>query len=162
MSRILEVWNSDVNRWHAHRDHWLRNSGNTDDSHAMRCVRLLYVLNPNASRELILAVAFHDVGERKSGDVPWGAKQDATMRHVLTRLECDEIDRLGMGVAITSEEYGWLKMVDRLDAYLWVSHVAKHLLRTPEWELEALQMVDRARECGVEDVVVALINEVRG
>ena len=162
MSRILEVWNSDVNRWHRDHDHWLRNSGDTDDAHAMRCVRLLYVLNPTASRELILAVAFHDVGERKTGDVPWDAKQDATLRDRLAQLEAAETDRLGMTIAITKDEYGWLKLVDRLDAYLWVSHVAKHLLRTPKWELEALSMVDLARECGVEDAVVALINEVRG
>jgi hypothetical protein len=52
---INDIWNSDVNRWHASRCHALRNSGDTTDAHAARCCRLLLALKPDASANLIAA-----------------------------------------------------------------------------------------------------------
>ena len=151
---ILEIWNSDVIRWHASRSHALRNSGDTTDAHAARCCRLLLALKPDASANLIAATLHHDVAERVTGDTPWGAKiDDATLRDVLGRLETAENDRLGLSTPRHDEDVQWIKLVDRLDAYLWCAMVAPAQLRLTDWDGAYCDILDRATMLGVLDDV---------
>lgn len=151
---ILQIWNSNVNRWHASRCHALRNSGDTTDAHAARCCRLLIALKPDASANLIAACLHHDVAERATGDTPWGAKiNDATLRDVLVRLEIAEIMRLGLTEPRTANDADWIKLVDRLDAYLWCAMVAPGQLRNADWNAAYADVIARAARLGVADPV---------
>jgi hypothetical protein len=162
MSLILEIWNSDVNRWHASRCHALRNSGDTTDAHAARCCRLLLALKPDASANLIAATLHHDVAERVTGDTPWGAKQDATLRDTLVRLETAENERLGLATPRHDEDLQWIKLVDRLDAYLWCATVAPAELDTQDWRTAWGYIMARADRLNVRSAVFDLIGECGG
>jgi 5'-deoxynucleotidase YfbR-like HD superfamily hydrolase len=159
---IREIWNSDVNRWHASRCHALRNSGDTTDAHAARCCRLLLALKPDASANLIAATLHHDVAERVTGDVPWGAKQDATLRDTLVRLEIAETMRIGLIEPRTAEEADWIKLVDRLDSYLWCKMVAPGELDTLDWRNAWHDIMARADRLNVRGPVFDLIGACGG
>lgn len=159
---IYEIWNSNVHRWHASRSHALRNSGDTTDAHAARCCRLLIALNPCASANLIAACLHHDVAERATGDTPQSAKNDATLRDTLIRLEEGENMRLGIPEARTRAEYEWIKLVDRLDAYLWCRMVDKAELSKNGWRMAWADILSRADDLGVRDDVFDLIGECGG
>lgn len=160
---IRDIWNSEVNRWHASRSHALRNSGDTTDKHAARCYRLLIALNPSASVYLRDAVALHDVAERVTGDTPWGAKfHSEDLRATLVFLETRENVRLGISrifEALRPEEWDWVKLVDRLDAYLWCQMVAPAELREVEWVNAWIDILDRAEALGVRDLVRSLMGD---
>jgi 5'-deoxynucleotidase YfbR-like HD superfamily hydrolase len=159
---IRDIWNSDVNRWHASRSYALRNSGDTTDAHAARCCRLLLALKPDASANLIAATLHHDVAERVTGDTPWAAKKDATLRDTLVRLEIAETMRLRLAEAVTAEEADWIKLVDRLDAYLWAQMVDRAELATQDWRNAWADLLTRADALGVRAPVHALIGECGG
>ncbi len=146
---IREIWNSDVNRWHASRSHLLRNSGDTTDAHAARCCRLLLALKPDASADLLAACLHHDVAERATGDTPWKAKQDATLRDTLVRLEIRETMRLGLTEPRTAQDAEWIKLVDRLDAFLWCQMVDPVESVSGEWQRAARDIQAMAERLGV-------------
>jgi 5'-deoxynucleotidase YfbR-like HD superfamily hydrolase len=159
---IRDIWNSDVTRWHASRCHALRNSGDTTDAHAARCCRLLLALKPDASANLLAACLHHDVPERVTGDVPWGAKQDATLRDTLVRLDIGETMRIGLAEPRTQEEHDWIKLVDRLDAYLWCQMIAPAELATQDWRNAWADVWNRSARLGVGGMVHPLIGECGG
>ena len=159
---IRDIWNSDVTRWHASRCHALRHSGDTTDAHAARCCRLLLALKPDASANLIAATLHHDVAERVTGDVPFGAKQDATLRDTLVRLEVNENMRLQLREAVTLDEWDWIKLVDRLDAYLWAQMVAPAELAKQDWRNSWADILARAGRLDVRQQVANLIGECGG
>ena len=163
---IYDLWDSDVNRWHASRCHALRNSGDTTDAHAARCCRLLLAIKPDASANLIAATLHHDMAERLTGDNPWGAKMASKeLRTVLVFLEERENARLGIGrmfKVLTDEEWAWIKLVDRLDAYLWCAMVAPRELDRDDWERACRDIFDRAAMLNVYQVVRDLIVECAG
>ena len=159
---IRDIWNSDVARWHASRCHALRHSGDTTDAHAARCCRLLLALKPDASANLIAATLHHDVAERVTGDVPFGAKQDATLRDVLDRLEAAENQRLGLTTPRHAEDVDWIKLVDRLDAYLWAQMVAPAELAKQDWRDAWADILARAGRLDVRQQVADLIGECGG
>jgi hypothetical protein len=159
---IRDIWNSDVARWHASRCHALRHSGDTTDAHAARCCRLLLALKPDASANLIAATLHHDVAERVTGDTPWNAKQDATLRDTLVRLEVNENMRLQLREAVTLDEWDWIKLVDRLDAYLWAQMVAPAELAKQDWRNAWADILARAGRLDVRQQVADLIGECGG
>jgi 5'-deoxynucleotidase YfbR-like HD superfamily hydrolase len=159
---IRDIWNSDVTRWHSSRCHALRHSGDTTDAHAARCCRLLLALKPDASANLIAATLHHDVAERVTGDVPMNAKQDATLRDVLVRLEAAENQRLGLTTPRHAEDVDWIKLVDRLDAYLWAQMVAPAELAKQDWRNAWADILARAGRLDVRQQVANLIGECGG
>jgi len=159
---IRDIWNSNCLRWHASRCHALRHSGDTTDAHAARCCRLLLALKPDASANLIAATLHHDVAERVTGDIPWNAKQDATLRDTLVRLEISENMRLQLREAVTLDEWDWIKLVDRLDAYLWAQMVAPTELAKQDWRNAWADILARAGRLDVRQQVANLIGECGG
>lgn len=156
-----DLWNSNTHRWHASRCHALRNSGDDTDAHAARCYRLLISINPTASVYLRDAVALHDVAERVTGDTPWGAKfASEDLRSVLVFLETLENKRLGIShifEALTPDEWDWVKLADRLDAYLWCAQVAPAELTRDDWQDAFADILHRANMLGVFEAVTNLI-----
>lgn len=163
---LQDLWNSNVHRWHASRSYALRNSGDDTDAHAARCYRLLISLNPTASVYLRDAVALHDVAERVTGDTPWGAKfHSEDLRSTLVFLEARENTRLGISQcfeALTPDEWEWVKLVDRLDAYLWCRMVDRAELAKQDWRSSWADILGRADRLGVRAVVHQLIGECGG
>ena len=163
---IRDLWNSNVHRWHASRSHALRNSGDDTDAHAARCYRLLIGVNPKASIYLRDAVALHDVAERVTGDTPWGAKfASEDLRSVLAFLETRENVRLGIShifEALTPDEWEWVKMIDRLDAYQWCQMVDRAELARQDWRNAWADILARADALGVRGPVHGLIGECGG
>ena len=162
---IYDIWNSDVNRWHASRCHALRNSGDTTDAHAARCCRLLLALKPDASANLIAATLHHDVAERVTGDTPWGAKfASEELRDILILLETAENTRLGLHwfERLPSVDWEWIKLVDRLDAYLWCRMIAPGELAQHDWRLSWADILERADRLGVGILVSAMIGQCGG
>ncbi len=106
---------------HVRRCHTLPHVGHYDvANHSWQALALLHALHPNPSRELIWALAFHDVAERFTGDVPapakWGSPELVT---ALRELEF-RIDRaLGIRFELTEEDSRWLDAIDRLELLLW-------------------------------------------
>lgn len=103
--------------------------------HSFNAVSLMQLLNPGCSKELLLAMLWHDVPERWLGDVPspalraYGEGVRAAYRNMETRL----YDALGIPYHLTREEFHdaphadqlssrdewWLRAVDKLELLLW-------------------------------------------
>jgi len=103
------------------RCHTLPHQGVYDVSqHSWNALALLYVLHPDPSRELIWALAFHDVGERFFGDQPaqvgWA---DKSLRSLQKQAERKALACLDVNPKLTALEAEWLDNLDRLELMLW-------------------------------------------
>lgn len=108
----------EVKRFHT----WTSLFPGTVASHSWQMIRLLLALWPEAPRHLLVEVAFHDIGERVSGDIPYPGKSlEPGLREALDRVEAGA--RLSMALPwgvpppaqLTAEEHAVLKLVDYLD-----------------------------------------------
>ena len=94
-----------VRRWHTHPI--MSRFGQTNAEHQWGALMLLLILHPNPDRALMLAVATHDIGERKIGDVPWDAKQDdpglAALIHAIEDRERQRLQDQAPGKAQVRE-----------------------------------------------------------
>lgn len=150
----------DVARWHAHPDSRLRLSGDTINSHQQRCVDLLMRIYPNASQPLIEAVRYHDEAERWLGDMPYMAKQQfsdlaAAMREAEICIEMDH----GIPAPKTTFDRSMVKIVDRLDAYLWMLDCAPDLAKEKDWIAALDALILLSDQMGVAWPVSIIINE---
>ncbi len=76
---------------------------------AMMCL----LLNPNASRNLLMAAMFHDLSEHKTGDIPSPAKREYKITEQVTNLENDLMVEAGIEFpTLTKEEKRTLKLAD--------------------------------------------------
>lgn len=123
------------------RCHGLPHHGDyTDGKHSFDAMTALLCLYPGEpSRELLLAVMFHDMAERWVGDSPspalarfpdLGIAYLAAENHVFQRLLLgNPLDTL------TPEERRWLKFIDRLELWLWChDQIALGNRNAEEWE----------------------------
>lgn len=67
-----------VRRWHQNPD--MAACGENNAEHQWNVAAILLYIEPNATREQLIAALFHDVGELKVGDKPW------TMKHEFPHL----------------------------------------------------------------------------
>lgn len=152
----------DVLRWHAHPDPRLRNSGDTVNHHQERCERYLIQLFPGASDHLRKIVRVHDEAEKVVGDMPYPATcrfpKMAEVRRYAERLVMLE---MGLPLPETDAERAWLKLVDRLDAQLWMLLHAPELADLPEWRVSLFLIEDDARALGCADAVQAIMEAAK-
>lgn len=88
--------------------------------HSWRAVMLLYVLYPEASKNLIHALMFHDCHERYIGDTPATALwSDGEFAKRYTALGKKTDMALGVDFDLTHEEVMWLSALDKLELFLW-------------------------------------------
>lgn len=156
MTSLLDtVWRTGrVRRWHAHPD--LSDLADFDDAHQGRCVLLLLTLWPGASRELIAATATHDTGESVVGDIPYPHK-DRPYAAEIARMEDEARALLGFGWELGPLDQHRLRLVDRLDAYMFVRHWRPECLASKEWVSEADTIYFLARQLDVLEAVVPII-----
>lgn len=145
---ILRLWRGDVNRWHSHPSRLLRQSGDTIHAHSARCAMLLAWLNPKAD---LRGVIFHDAAETITGDIPYGAKR----RWQMPDMQDAERD---LGIATICAP--WIKLVDNLDAYLWMLDVDPREKEKPDWRDMRTDIIQSAANLSVADDVVGLIVEM--
>lgn len=135
MSKIFEAFiaGSTV-RWHTNE----RLSGSHDrlDGHCARVARIIMMLNPAPSPELIFAALTHDDGEHRIGDLKGDAKSmlPDEVRACFERIEEKAIiDIWGRGANLVGDELLWLKFADRFDAVIWAAFHAPDLMLRPDW-----------------------------
>lgn len=129
---LLKIWRATfVRRWHTNAD--LHDSGDMQHGHAGRMGVMALALWP-AEPDLACACMMHDMGEGGDGpgDVPGPAKAaNDTLATALRDLESAAILRLGLPQSADKDPR--VHLLDRLDAYLWVTLKAPHLTATDEW-----------------------------
>jgi 5'-deoxynucleotidase YfbR-like HD superfamily hydrolase len=94
----------------------------SNSRHSWNIAALLYVLWPDARRELVHACLFHDVAERWVGDTPAPAKYSLhpPLGRELHVAESKVEHSLGiMQEVLTPEEKSWLKGLDVLELVLY-------------------------------------------
>lgn len=158
---VLEYWNSDVARWHSHRSPLLRKSGDGTDAHTARCLRLLFALNPEPSMVLVRSVLDHDVGERKTGDMPATLKRGAgELSDLLSDYEDHERERVSqfIGHVLSDQDVAWLHLVDKLDAYIWIALYNSTVLATPAGMKAISALHDFANVCNVSTLVSEIMS----
>jgi 5'-deoxynucleotidase YfbR-like HD superfamily hydrolase len=86
-------------------------------THSFHMACLALELWPDASRELLQAILWHDVTERAVGDVPAPAKRaNPELWSALHVAEARETQRLGLTVMLTEEDQARFVIVDALEA----------------------------------------------
>jgi 5'-deoxynucleotidase YfbR-like HD superfamily hydrolase len=95
----------------------------TDGKHSYDAVHLLLVLKPDASRELIIALLYHDNGERWVGDMPstakWWTKDLGAEYKKAEDLVLDTWEQKATLGELSELELKWLRAVDQLELWLW-------------------------------------------
>ena len=120
-----------VNRWHAHADPRLRNSGDTIDGHQARvcdlCLSLAACIGwPLHGSDLPRAALHHDEAERVVGDIPGPAKVRFP-ELAFAYAQAERVIMADRGIApfdLTIEESRILSICDALDAVQWAMKCA--------------------------------------
>ena len=102
-------------RWHANP--YLCHTGDDLASHGGRMAILALMFWPEPDAVLLAQCVTHDLGEYKTGDIPWGAPNKDH--------EAEDIARGEMGMCFNPPDPR-LKFLDSLDAYLWMQHHAQY------------------------------------
>jgi len=132
-----------VRRWHTNPD--LAHTCDRIDGHAGRVARIILMMHPEPSVELIRAALIHDDGESVVGDVKAPSKDKyPVLFDAFAELESIEIYEMwDVHIDGLNEiDSQWLKFADRLDAYMWAQHHAPHVMGQDGWP-EALKWLDQ-------------------
>ena len=159
---IADTWGHGVLRWHASTSMTLQRSGDTTDAHAARMARMALWLWPDASRELLAAIMFHDVAEGGpggTGDVPGPSKEGDYGSAILDRQRDVEEER---GIApvmatLSGDDAARLRFLDRLDAYRWVAAIVPWELGGHGCPEARAWLLREAERLGVRDKVEAVL-----
>lgn len=145
---MLKQWQATfTRRWHTspHLSHTVDPVG----YHSGRMAVLALTLFPDASRDLLAAIAVHDLGESVTGDVPWGAKRDDFLNGRLKDMEEDALEDMGLSYWLNAIDARRMKFLDRLDACLWALHHAPDMVdRDFDWQEQIDWLNDEAEELG--------------
>jgi len=124
-----------VRRWHTNPD--LAHTNDRIDAHSGRVARIILMMHPDPSVALLRAALIHDDGESVVGDIPAIFKNSMgkTDRASFEAYEDDAVCSIWPKAtpAIADTEIRWLKFADRLDAYMWASHHAAHIMDGDGW-----------------------------
>lgn len=91
--------------------------------HCYGVVSLLFLLYPIPSINLIKSCLWHDTAERFLGDLPAPTKwKHGELRAAYETVEEDTLKSLGFSFELTEEELSWVKVLDKLELWLWAQH----------------------------------------
>lgn len=153
---LFEYWRKLHGRgWHQNPD--MDHTGDVTHGHAARVALMALRLWPD-DLALCAACVAHDAGEWIAGDVPMDAKQRSPMlRGMVKTLEAQALTDMGLIGHDTTDPR--VKMLDRLDRYLWTATKAPWLLHTDEWNNVGVAVWTLAKEAGVGDEISFCIDE---
>lgn len=126
-------------RWHTneHLSHTVDPVG----YHGGRMAILALMFWPLCGKELLADCVTHDLGEYKTGDIPFGAPNKDHQGEVEARMI------MGMNYHSWDDR---LKFLDSLDAYLWAQHHAPLVLNRNDWKEQREKILDTAFDLGVD------------
>jgi len=153
---------SEVNRYHTMITLQKETVGH--HSHGVAC--LVLALNPEASRELLIAALYHDLAEQYTGDIPSPAKRDYGIGDQVSDLEKRLVKEAGLHwPTLTTAEQRVLKLADiahgalfcvremslgnkrMYEVYDRFMSYATHMWLTPEEQPLFLSIEEMAHEC---------------
>ncbi len=148
----------DVNRWHASPVEALRNSGDTVSAHHARCGALARHLFPARPQAFYDAVENHDTPEYFLGDPPAGIKDRfPDLGSAYRTAENVIIRERNIPQPANEWERHAIKMLDRLDAYLWMLKKAPGQDGIDGWDRTVRDIMDAAEDFGVLLDVIEMI-----
>ena len=147
-----------VRRWHMNPD--MAGADENDAQHQWMVMQIVLILEPDASRDLIIEAAQHDVGELKSGDLsaPFKNENPAFAReHAWFEAKC-RAEICGTR-ELTAKELEVLKLADRIAAFIWMLMSNPFLASRPHWKRDLSRIRDMALYSGHDSQVDKLIWE---
>lgn len=109
-----------VKRWHT----WPVLHGETVAEHSWNVLRILLQLFPDAPREVLVYVTYHDLGGVKTGDLPYPIKRDnPVLKETMDRIETESWREQGISCEpITAYWKARVKVCDMLDMWEFGIH----------------------------------------
>ena len=133
-----------VKRWHTNP-----HMSDTDDPvgyHSGRMAILAMKLWPCAW-ELVGACLTHDLGEYASGDIPYDGDK-TTANAVADKWSIDNGLDWHLDASTTTNRR--VKLLDKLDAYLWARHHKPIILQEKAWQDQYDWLVSESKQLGVD------------
>lgn len=157
LDRLLHLWASGfARRWHQNAVMSVFEDFNC--AHQGRCGVLVIALFPDHSHDLLKAVITHDAAEFVVGDLSQDFKKvggELVSGHALQ--ECNVLNRMGFGFDLSPTDRRRLKLVDRLDAYLFVQLRAPHEVLRNGWPEANAWLRQESRTLGCGEAVRGLL-----
>lgn len=135
-----------IQRYHIIPHHGI----DTVASHSWNATTLLLVLNPTASRKLIIYMLHHDITERWTGDIPAAAKgMFPTIMLGVKEAEKSLEQEMNLPSAdgLTEEEQQWARAIDALESALWCHEQLAMGNQMVKHALEALATWIEKKDC---------------
>ena len=163
MPKLIDIFAAArVTRWHTHPR--LSLTHDPLDGHQGRVARIIMALHPSPSAQLLMAALTHDDGEHVTGDMPGETKRDIDERLLsdLAFLEEDARSELwgNVHINVSGENAEWLRLADRIDAFMWCSFHAAEELDKPEWKRARQWIFDASAKLGCNAPVGEMLREV--
>lgn len=135
-------------RWHSNPDCRLRNSVDPVHAHQARMLIIRREILPGHNPEIDDAILAHDLAEVFTRD--WSSPDKASIPGMAEALQmADDAYLKHIGFTKLSETHqAILKLLDRMDAIYWVSHVARDLLETGEWRAASWKVIESSQHLG--------------
>jgi len=125
--------NLDVRRWHSNPD--LCHIVDTIGAHSARMMAQAMTYWPDTSRNMLLAILYHDAPEDILGDTPANAPEEIKAVHA--KLSFELACANGWLFPLTPLELRRMKFLDRLDAHRVALNARPVLAAMPEWDASA-------------------------
>lgn len=157
---MLAIIDSDVTRFHAHRDPALRGSIGTQQ-HQWQAASWYLLLCPAPTLHLTRAILWHDVPEAYIGDMPSPVKQAcAELSVILAAMEATVSEKFGLPVVDKERDLAWVKLCDRLADYHHVAMTAAYNLAYDDWQEARAEIGGLADSLGIGAKVEAVLTKV--
>lgn len=149
----VRIWRAGATRrWHTNPD--LCDTIDRIDGHGARVARLILVLHPEPTMDLICAALIHDDGESEVGDMKAPLK-DAAPVIADALAEMESIFRVTIwGEWARDIDDPWIKFADRLDAYMWARHHRPDIMDSDGWPGARTALWKMGIALGVDSVVL--------
>ncbi|WP_127111960.1 hypothetical protein [Shimia sediminis] len=156
LARPLHLWASGfARRWHMNAA--LSGADDFNCAHQGRCAMLVIVLFPDHSLTLLRAAVTHDAAEFVVGDLsqPFKAVGGGLVADHAS-LEGDVLTRMGLACDLSEFEQRCLKLIDRIDAVLFVQLRAPQEARRNGWPEVQDWCLGEAAQLGCGEAVAGL------
>lgn len=163
MSIAAAYYAGKVLRWHSNPAVSVVRQTNAD--HVAGCLTLLFMLVPEPSIDLVRAITFHDHGERWTGDLSntfKSAHPEAASRHAdIETYYTARVAGRPIYTPLTGDELGFLKLVDRLEAFSHVATFFPQELNHDDWGGYVDGILNLSAELGVNKEVSTFIGDMK-
>lgn len=108
---------------HVERGHTIPHHGSyTVGQHSLDMMSLAWLLMPVVTRNVMLAIMFHDFPERWTGDMPGPTKLGEPMlAKAMAKIEARIEKNMGWRIELTEDERVWVQALDKLECFLWAN-----------------------------------------